>query len=113
MYKTLMLALALLVPAAWLQAQDTMSKSSPTTIEGCLSNHNGQYWLTDSTGKVYQLSSNAQKLSSHVGHTVQITGMPGVKTTDTTVQGSESTAKEIPVFKVKSVQHVADSCKSQ
>ena len=87
-----------------------MGKSSPTTITGCLSNHNGQYWLTDSTGKVYQLSSNAQKLKDHIGHQVEITGMPGIKTVDTTVQGSESTAKEIPVFKVKSVSHVADAC---
>jgi len=73
MYKTLILALALLIPAAWLQAQDNMGKSGasePTTITGCLSNHNGQYWLKDSSGTVYPLSSNAQKLQGQVGHEV-------------------------------------------
>jgi len=113
MYKTLMLALALIVSAAWLQAQDTMGKSSPVTLEGCLSNHNGQYWLTESNGTVHQLSSNAQKLSPNVGHEVQITGMPGVKTTDTTIQGEASAAKEKAVFKVRSVTSVADTCKAK
>jgi hypothetical protein len=117
MYKTLILAVALLIPAAWLQAQDTMSKSSgkpsPTTIEGCLQTYGSYYRLTDSSGKVYQLTGNAQKLKDHVGHQIQITGTPGVKTIDTTQPGVESTAKEVPVFQVKSVQHVADTCSAK
>jgi hypothetical protein len=112
MYKTLLIALALLLPAAWLQAQDNMGKAGPTTIQGCLSNSNGQYWLTDSSGVKHQLSSHANVLKNHVGHEVAITGMEAVKTTDTTVQGTGSTAKEIPVFRVQSVKHVADTCKA-
>jgi hypothetical protein len=68
------------------------------------------YTLTDSNGKVYQLSDEANKLTKHVGHEVKITGTPGVRTRDTTQQGTESTVKEIPVIRVKSVTHVADKC---
>jgi hypothetical protein len=113
MYKTLILALALLLPAAWLQAQDNMGKAgSATTIQGCLSNSNGQYWLTDSNGVKHQLSSHANVLKNHIGHEVAITGVEAVKTTDTTIQGGASSAKQIPVFRVQTVKHVADTCKT-
>lgn len=114
MRKTLGLLL-LLLSATWLFAQDNMGKSSGaagTTIEGCLSSASEHYYLTDSTGKKYFLSGYANKLKDHVGHQVKVTGAFGVKTTDTTVSGAESSAKEMPVFKVKSIQHVADSCKT-
>ena len=108
------LTLVLLLSAAWLMAQDNMSKpsgtSGTTTIEGCLSNSKGQYWLTESNGTVHQLSSHANVLKKHIGHQVQITGAPGVKTTDTTIQGGASSAKQIDVFRVQSVKHVADTC---
>jgi hypothetical protein len=114
--RKILLTLVLLLTATWLLAQDNMGKSSgtssTTTIEGCLSNHNGQYWLTQKDGSVYQLSSHANVLKEHVGHEVEITGVPGVKTTDTTVQGAASSAKEQPVFRVKSVKHIADTCKT-
>jgi hypothetical protein len=112
MYKTLLVALALLLPVACLQAQDNMGKAGATTIQGCLSNSNGQYWLTDSSGVKHQLSSHANVVKNHVGHEVAITGTEAVKTTDTTIQGAASSAKQIPVFRVQSVQHVADSCKT-
>src|SRR5271165_5706246 len=114
MRKTLMLTLVLLLSAACLLAQDNMGKSaSPTTITGCLSSASGRFTLTDSNGKKYHLVGyNAKEINEHVGHTVEITGMPTIKTTDTTAQGAESTAKETPVFKVKSVKHVADTCKA-
>jgi hypothetical protein len=115
MYKTLMLGLALLLSAAWLQAQDTMSKSgkSSETIEGCLTTYGSYYRLTDKEGFVYMLTGNAQKLKNHVNHQVQLTGMCGVKTIGTTTQGLSSTALERPVFDVHDVTHVADSCKPQ
>jgi len=108
--KTLMITLVLLVSAAWLQAQDSMSNSGPTTITGCLATVGNHYTLTDSSGKVYQLSDEANKLTKHVGHEVKITGMPGVRTRDTTQQGTESSVKETPVIKVKTVTHIADKC---
>jgi hypothetical protein len=116
MRKTLMLTVVLLLSAAWLQAQDNMGKSSgaaSTTIQGCLSRDGSYFYLTDSSGKKHHLVGyNAKQINEHVGHTVEITGTPTIKTTDTTVTGNESTAKETPVFKVKSVKHIADTCKA-
>jgi hypothetical protein len=109
----MVVVLVILGSTMWLAAQDQMSKSSsgPTTIQGCLSYTDGHYRLTDSSGKVYQLSNEANKLTHHVGHEIKVTGMPGVRTVDTTQQGAgESTVKEQPVFKVKTVTHVADTC---
>ena len=112
MYKTLTLTLLLVISAAWAQAQDAGQTSGPTTIQGCLQYTNGHYRLTEDNGTSHQLQSEANKLKSHVGHEVQITGKTTIRTVDTTVQGSESSAKEEKVFKVTSVKHVADTCTS-
>ena len=121
MHKTVLLALALLISAVCSPAQQGHSSSSAdqknvpglTTIEGCLQSASGQYSLTDSSGKVYQLSGYANKLSRHIGHQVQITGKPGVKTVSDTSYGAASSAEQIPVFDVKTVTHVADTCKAK
>ena len=69
--------------------------------------------ITDASGKRYHLVGyNAKQIGEHIGHTVEITGMPTVKTTNTTQQGLASSAKESPVFKVQSIKHIADTCKS-
>ena len=67
MRKTL-LAVLLLLSATWLLAQDSMGNmgksSSTTTIQGCLSNSKGQYWLTESNGTVasaFQQCPKAQR----------------------------------------------------
>jgi hypothetical protein len=112
MRKTIVL-LVLLLSACCLLAQGNMGQSSGaagTTIEGCLSSTSGHYYLTDNGGKKYFLSGEANKLKAHVGHEIKVTGMMGEKTTDTTQEGAASSAKEMQVFKVKSVQHVADTC---
>jgi len=113
-YKTLMFTLVLVLSALWLQAQDagqtTGKTSGLTTIQGCLQYTNGHYRLTEDNGTTHQLQSEANKLIHHVGHEVAITGKPAVRSVDTTVQGSESTVKEEPVFKVSSVKHIADTC---
>ena len=122
MYKNLILALSLLLSAGWLQAQTRVSSSDtsqapaktsgPTTIRGCLQSAAGTFTLTESNGTVHRLSGYANKLSHQVGHEVQITGKPGVKTVDTSQQNIASSAEEIPVFEVKTVTHIADTCKS-
>ena len=113
MRKTLIL-LVLLLCAACLLAQDNMGKSSDaaaSTIQGCLSKAGSYFYLTDSSGTKYHLVGyKGNELIKHVGHTVEITGAPTTKTYGTTQQGNASTAKESPVFKVKSVKHVADTC---
>ena len=114
MRKTLLLLVVLLF-AVGLLAQDTMGKSSgaATTIQGCLSRDGSYFYLTDSSGKKIRLVGyNGKGINEHVGHTVAITGVQTIKTTDTTQQGAESTAKETPAFKVQSIKHIADSCKA-
>ena len=114
--KTLILTLVLVTSAVWLQAQDSGQMSGKTagltTIQGCLKYTDSHYRLTDSTGKVYQLSNEANRLTHYVGQQVAVTGKPGVRSVDTTVQGSESSAKQEPVFKVSTVKKVADTCSS-
>ena len=83
MSRMVMLALALLLSTAWLQAQNqyppsgsrqNKNSSGQTSIEGCLQGPNGSFTLTDSSGTTYQLQGDTSKLSKHVGHDVQITG---------------------------------------
>jgi hypothetical protein len=98
--KTLMITLVVLASAMWLAAQDSgqMGKSpGTTTIQGCLSSANGHYQVTDSGGKVYQLSYDPNKLAHHVGHEIKVAG---------TVDASGAQ----PVVKVKTVTHIADTC---
>lgn len=110
--KTLLISLVLVFSTVWLQAQamGQGDQSNPSTIQGCLKYRNGHFWLTDSSGKIYQLQSEYNQLQKHNGHEVELTGMETVRTVGTTQQGAASTSKEQHVFKVKSLKHIADSC---
>ncbi len=115
MRKATLFALAFLISAVWLQAQ-TMGKadektSDMTTIQGCLSFSKGHYRLTEDSGKVWQLSNEVNQLRHHVGHEIELTGKPGIRTVDKTIQGEASNVKEERVFKIESIKHVADTCK--
>ena len=114
MRKAALFTLVLLVSAVWMEgqavAQSSDKSSSPTTLQGCLKFTDGHYRLTDSSGTVHQLSGEANRLTHYVNRQVEVTGMQGVRTVDTTQQGAESTAKEQSVFKVKAVKQIADSC---
>jgi len=109
---TLTLTLLLLISAASVQAQDAGKTSGLSTIQGCLQYTNGHYRLTEDNGTTHQLQSQANKLAKHVGHEVTITGKPAVRTVDATIQGAASSVKEEQVFRVSSVDHVADTCKT-
>lgn len=120
MHRILVLALALLVPA-WLQGQQANpSKDTSTapakasglaTLEGCLQSVGGNYTLTESNGTVHHLTYSS-KLNHHAGQEVQVTGKLGVKTVSDTSYGAASSAELTPIFEVKTVTHVADTCKS-
>jgi hypothetical protein len=114
--KTLMLTLVLMVSAVCLQAQDAAKTSGKTSdlemIEGCLQHSAGQYTLIDSTNTIHHLVGGGAKLSPHIGHQVEITGKPGVRTLDTTPQGGASAAVVQPIIEVKSVKHIAETCTS-
>ena len=116
MRNTLMLTLVLLISVVCLPAQDegkTSGKTSDlTTIEGCLHHSAGQYTLIDDTNTIHHLVGGAAKLSHHIGHQVEVTGKPGVRTLDATPQGGASAAVVQPIIEVKSVKHIAETCKS-
>ena len=119
MRKILILILLLLTFAVWSQAQDagntngkTSGKTSGlTTMEGCLQSSNSQYTLTDDTNTSHILTGAVRKLSPQVGHQVEVTGKPGMRTIDNTLVGGASSVIEQPIFEVKSVKLIAATCK--
>ncbi len=131
MSKTLMLALALLFSAAWLQAQEQYPQTGSsqkgatatgqTTVEGCLQGSDGNYTLTDNSGTVYQLQGDTSKLSAHVGHEVQITGTTsgasatnpsaGTGATNPTT-GTPTAGAQQSTLTVQKMKHVSKTCKS-
>jgi hypothetical protein len=114
--KTVMLTLVLIVSAVCLPAQDAGKPSDKTsdltTIEGCLRHSEGQYTLIDDTNTIHHLVGGAKLLTHHIGHQVEITGKPGTRTLDTTPAGVASAAVVQATIEVKSVKHIADTCKS-
>jgi len=112
MRKFLWLAVVLLILVAGLPAQDTDKSSTPTTLQGCLQFSKHHYVLTDHSGANHELSGYANKLRPQIGREVEITGKPGVRTVNTTVPGTASSAVLVPVFDVSSVKRLADACQT-
>jgi hypothetical protein len=121
MTKTLMLASVLLFSAAWIQAQQypqTGSKASgassgQTKVEGCLQGANGNFTLTDTMGKTYQLEADASMLSEHVGHEVQVTGTVAAAAGESgSMAGTASSGAQQPTLQVQHLKHVSKSCKT-
>ena len=114
MKKILLLALAVIASAVWLQAQYTQSQSTkgpaPDQVQGCLKTVRGHYQIDDKNGNSVELSGAANKLGKLVGHTVEVSGKPGTRTSDTTMQGGASSAVEIPVLHVKTVKDLGKDC---
>jgi hypothetical protein len=81
-----------------------------TTVQGCLQYTKHHYVLTDSSGKEHQLSGYADKLKPEVGHTIAVTGTEGIHSESSTMEGTASSPHQVPVLKVSSVKHVADTC---
>ena len=108
--KFLMLTLVVISFAVCSLAQDAGKTAGMTTIQGCLQYTKHHYVLTDSSGKEHQLSGYANKLKAHVGHEVEVTGTEGMHSESSTVEGTASSTHQVPVFKVSSLKHVADTC---
>jgi hypothetical protein len=72
---------------------------SSNSMTGCLAKGSaaGEFVLTDETGKQTFLVST-DDLSKHIAHKVRVTG-------------SETKQDEKSAFRVKNVEHLADSCK--
>ena len=110
----------LLAAVVSLNAQSSDSSAKPAkgsgkdwdlvTLDGCLGTVTGHYMLTEDNGTSHELAGAARKLKSAVGHKIQVVGRPGVRTVSTTAAGIASSAVEFPVFEVKTLQNVGDTC---
>jgi hypothetical protein len=123
MTKAFLLAISLLVSAAWLQAQSQYpqsgssqtgaSASGQTTVLGCLQGSEGNYTLTDNAGTMYQLQGDTSKLSAHVGHEVQITGsVTSASNATSPTAGTPAGATPPTSLTVQSMKHISKTCKS-
>jgi len=130
MKRAMMLAVVLLLSAAWLQAQQDpqsgstkagsqssssqMGSGSETTVEGCLQGSSGNFTLTDKAGTTYQLAGDTSKLTEHVGHEVEIKGTtsaPGSSAGSSAAStgSAPSGSQTLTVVKVK---HMSKTCSS-
>jgi hypothetical protein len=140
MSKKLLLALVLMVSAAWVYAQDPASSPSQgssasqgsssdqmgstsageTSVEGCLSGSSGNFTLTADSGTTYQLSGDTSKLSKHVGHEVQVTGTTSGAGSSASTSGSTGSSASSgtgmssgsQTLNVTKVKHISETCKS-
>jgi hypothetical protein len=123
MIKILLLAIALVCSAAWLQAQDQYGSQSgssqagtaasgKTTVQGCLQNANGTYTLTDKSGTTYQLQGDTSKLSDHVGHEVKITGTTSGSSATSSSMGAPAGGTQQPTLTVESMKHISKTCQA-
>jgi len=116
--KMLLLTLMLLTSALWLQAQEgdpgrdvwIPANTYPPTITGCLQNSSIRYSVVAQDGTVYNLTGNTGKLRNYIGHEVEVTGKPTVKSLSTTEKDIASTVEEIPALDVKSVKELSKTC---
>jgi hypothetical protein len=115
MAKTLLLALALLVPAAWLQAQESSqvgtAGSAPRTVQGCLQGSDGNYTITEKSGRTYSLLGDMSKLTAHIAHEVQITGTSGPGAIGSGM-GAEATGIEQPILTIGKVKDISGACQT-
>ncbi len=120
MHKILLLTVMLFSSALWLRAQEghpgadiwlpPPAGPSPMTVDGCLQSSGGHYWVAGKDGTIYDLTGSTARLSRYVGHQVEITGKPTVRTLDTTVSHAASTAEELPALEVKSAKEMSGTC---
>ena len=127
----LLLFSALLLGTCWAAEQDYPSQANPgqspgqattsatgteTTVQGCLSSSNGNYTLTDSSGKSFQLTGDTAKLSEHIGHEVKITGTASSASTSPSGGAASGkmgqTGSSQQAIEVSSVKHISKTCKS-
>jgi hypothetical protein len=95
-------------------SQTSSSGASEKTIEGCLNGSGGNYTLTDSSGKTWQLAGDTSKLTEHVGHKLEITcttsSSGSEKGGSAGSSGGSSGSSSQPTLTVTSMKHIADTC---
>jgi hypothetical protein len=107
--------LVLLVPISS-RAQD--KAGSEVNATGCLQkgSESGGFYLTDASGKMYELQKSKVNLAEHVGHQVTITGKTVENPESVEAKLADSEKKEASSsnyqdVKVASLKMVSESCK--
>jgi hypothetical protein len=116
--KILLLTLVLLMSVLWLQAQEgnpgrdvwIPANTYPPTVTGCLQNSSIRYSIVGHDGTVYNLTGATGKLRNYIGHEVEVTGKPTVKSLSTTEKDMASTVEELPALDVRSVKELSKTC---
>lgn len=115
MAKAVLLALLPLFSAAWLQAQESSqvgtAGSAKRTVQGCLQGSDGNYTVTEKSGRTYSLLGDMSKLTAHVGHEVRITGTSGPGAIGSGI-GSDATGIDQPILTVGQVKDISGACQT-
>ena len=98
-------------------APDTSATSTDKdSVEGCLSGSAGNFTLTDSAGKSWQLAGDTSKLTEHVGHMVRLSGSQSGGSSSPSSSGASgaagagSSASSGGTFTVSKVKMISSSC---
>ena len=117
MTRSLLLASVLLFVATWAGAQKEDTGQLPPrgegksqTLEGCLQGSNDNFTLTDRAGTVYRLLGHSGKLSDHVGHEVEVTGLVNTVTSSTSASTGAGAGSQ--TVQVQHINHVGKTCAS-
>lgn len=68
------LCLGILLSGFWGCQGKTNHPDQMATVQGCISNQNGTYELTDNSGNRYVLTGNTSQVKENVGHEMLIRG---------------------------------------
>jgi hypothetical protein len=94
------------------QSGNVNNATAKTSLEGCLSEANGRFTLTDQSGTEYELTGRTAALKNHVGHTIRVKGEEMMAGTGKPGAMSNEEAQGKPSFKVSSFRHISNTCKN-
>jgi hypothetical protein len=108
----------LLMSVAWLLAQEGSPgrdvwipvNTYPPTVRGCLQDSSLRYMVAARDGTVYKLAGDTARLRPYVGHEVEISGNPTVRSFSTTMYSIASTVQKLPALDVKHVKELSKTC---
>ncbi len=120
MIKMPLLALTFLLFTGMLQSQeaaqpgssDANADSAQMTVEGCIQGSDGNYTVTETSGRTYSLPTYSAQLAAHVGHEVQVTGTTSGPIVMSSGMGTEATGNQLPTLAVESVKHISATCQT-
>jgi len=113
-----LLALAVLLFTGVLQSQeatrpgsgDANADSAQLIVNGCIEGSDGNYTVTDKSGRTFSLLTYSAQLAAHVGHEVQVTGTTSGPIVMSSGMGTEATGNQLPTLRVQNVKHISATC---